>query len=545
MKIALAQINPTIGDFKGNMEKIERSCALARDAGADLTVFSELVLSGYPPRDLLNKPEFVEQGQKALEGLISRLRGPAVLCGHYERTDGNSGLANAATLFQNGKILARTRKILLPTYDVFDELRYFQPGESVCVCPFRGVKLGIGICEDIWNLKGFREIEGYSRNPVEEMIQSGAEIIINLSASPYRIGRRELRLDLGRTIVRQQGCPFVLVNQVGGNDDLLFDGHSFALSAGGETIAQASGFKEDLVMCDTASGSGEIRSLPENEEAEVAAALVMGVRDYLTKCGYKKAVVGLSGGIDSSVVAVLAVEALGPENVMGVSMPSPYTAPESVEDARILAQNLGIRFDVVPIADLFEAYKSTLKPVFSGLAEDVTEENIQARIRGNILMAISNKLAHMVLSTGNKSEMAVGYCTLYGDMAGGLAVISDIPKTKVYALARKMNKEREIIPRRVLTSAPTAELRPNQTDQDSLPPYDILDAIVERYVEKRQSADEIVRQGFPADIVKRVLSLVDNNEYKRKQAAPGLKITQKAFGTGRRFPMAQKFKPYI
>lgn len=544
LKIALAQVNPTIGDLKGNLEKIERACASARDAGVQLVILPEMVVSGYPPRDLLYTPEFIAQGQQALERLVSHIRGPAVLCGHFARLPEGHGLVNAATLFQDGKILACAHKILLPTYDVFDEMRYFVSGEAVTVCPVNGVKVGISICEDIWNLTGFCETTEYRRQPVDELVKAGAEIIINLSASPYRVGKGEARLQLGKTIVRQYGKPFVLVNQVGGNDDLLFDGHSFALSAKGDVIAQAKGFDEDLVTCDTSAGSGDIRSLSASEEAEVIDALVMGVRDYLHKCGYKKAVVGLSGGIDSSVVAVLAVKALGAENVMGVSMPSQYTADASIEDARILSQNLGIGFSIVPITELFDAYKKSLKPVFSGLREDVTEENIQARIRGNVLMAVSNKMGCMVLSTGNKSEIAVGYCTLYGDMAGGLAVISDIPKTKVYDLARWMNKDRGVIPRRVLERPPTAELRPNQTDQDTLPPYEVLDAIVERYIEKHESAAQIIQAGIAEDTVKRVLAMIDNNEYKRKQAAPGFKITQKAFGTGRRFPIAQRFKPY-
>lgn len=543
MKIALAQLNPTVGDLKGNLEKIERACISARDAGANLVVFSEMVLSGYPPRDLLYTPEFIAQGQEALEKLISRVQGPTVLCGHFAQAPEGRGLTNAATLFQNGKILACAHKILLPTYDVFDEMRYFEPGETVAVAFVNGVKVGISICEDIWNLTGFCETAEYRRHPVAELIKAGAEMIFNLSASPYRVGKPDHRMKLGAAIVRQFGKPFVLVNQAGGNDDLLFDGHSFALSAKGEVIARAKGFEEDLAICDTDSGSGDIRPMAASEPAEIIAALAMGIRDYLRKCGYQKAVIGLSGGIDSSVVAALAVMALGAENVMGVSMPSPYTAQASIDDAQTLAKNLGIRFSIVPITELFDAYKNSLKPVFEGMREDVTEENIQARIRGNILMAVSNKLGCMVLSTGNKSEIAVGYCTLYGDMAGGLAVISDIPKTKVYELARWMNKDREVIPQRALERAPTAELRPNQTDQDTLPPYEVLDVIVEKYVEKRESAAQIIKGGIAEDVVKRALSMIDNNEYKRKQAPPGLKITQKAFGVGRRFPIAQKFKP--
>jgi NAD+ synthetase len=542
LKIALAQINPTVGDLKGNQEKIEQFFLKAKASGAELVVFPEMAVCGYPPRDLLCMPEFISQCQLALDSLISRLHGPAVLCGHVMKLETGRGLANAATLFQDGNILARARKILLPDYDVFDEMRYFEPGDKVTVCSLNGVRVGISICEDIWNLTGFCEASEYRRQPVDELVNSGAEMIINLSASPYRVGKGDFRVKLGKAIVRQYSKPLVLVNQVGGNDDLLFDGHSFALSAKGDVIALGRGFEEDLVLCDTETGAGDVRPIPESEPAEIIDALVMGVRDYLNKCGYKKAVIGLSGGIDSSVVAVLATRALGADNVLGISMPSQYTADESKEDAQTLANNLGIKYSEVPITELFSAYKVALNPIFSGRQEDVTEENIQARIRGNILMAVSNKMGCIVLSTGNKSEVAVGYCTLYGDMAGGLAVISDIPKTRVYDLARWMNKDRELIPVRVLTRAPTAELRPNQTDQDTLPPYDVLDAIVEKYVEKCESADQI--PGIPRDVVRRVMSMIDNNEYKRKQAAPGFKITQKAFGTGRRFPIAQKFKPY-
>lgn len=540
----MAQVNPTVGDLKGNWEKIERFCARARDAGAQLVILPEMAISGYPPKDLLDMPEFVTRCEQSLETLIAHVRGIAVLCGHIAHLPEGRGLANAATLFQDGEILACAHKILLPTYDVFDETRYFVPGKVATIAQVCGIKVGISICEDIWNVTGFCETTVYNRHPIGELVNSGAEIIINLSASPYRVGKGALRLELGRAIVREYGKPLVLVNQVGGNDDLLFDGHSFALSSAGKVIAQAKGFDEDLAICDTKTGSGDVRVLSANEEAEIIDALVMGVRDYLNKCGFKKAVIGLSGGIDSSVVAVLAAKALGAENVMGISMPSQYTANESIEDARTLAENLGIQFVITPITPMFEAYKMSLKPIFNKHQEDVTEENIQARIRGNILMAASNKLGHITLSTGNKSEIAVGYCTLYGDMAGGLAVISDIPKTKVYALARWMNKDQEIIPQRVLTRPPTAELKPNQTDQDTLPPYEVLDVIVEKYIEKHESSAQIIQDGIPADVVKKVLAMIDINEYKRRQAAPGLKVTQKAFGTGRRFPIAQKFRPY-
>ncbi len=544
LKVALAQLNPTIGDFEGNSRKIEDACLQAGKAGAELVVFSELVLTGYPPRDLLYKPDLICEGQKSLEALVARIQGPAVLMGHVgkRKTGTGKGLTNSAVLFHNGQILIQADKILLPSYDVFDETRYFQAADHPVLYELSGTKLGITICEDIWNFTDFYDQDIYRSNPVEELVQAGAEIILNVSSSPYRVGRWQTRLELGQHIVGQYKKPFVLVNQVGGNDDLLFDGHSFALSAAGKVIAQARGFEEDLVVVDLDKAKGDVRPTPVCDEEEIFRALVMGVRDYLNKCGYHKAVVGLSGGIDSAVVAAIAVEALGAEQVMGISMPSPYTASQSISDAERLAANLGISFSGVPINELFEQYKKSLSPLFPGKAEDVTEENIQARIRGNILMAVSNKLGSMVLSTGNKSEMSVGYCTLYGDMAGGLSVISDVPKMKVYALAHWINRDKEIIPQAIIERPPTAELRPDQTDQDSLPPYEVLDPILEGYVEKHWSVERLIEEGFDAEVVRQVAVKVDRNEYKRKQAAPGLKVTAKAFGSGRRNPIAQKFR---
>ena len=544
LKIALAQLNPTIGDLEGNSQKIIHACQASGKAGADLVVFSELVLTGYPPRDLLYKPDLVCEGQKTLESLVDRIQGPAVLLGHVgKRKNGTGkGLTNSAVLFQSGKILAQADKVLLPTYDVFDETRYFQAADHPVIYELSGTKLGITICEDIWNFSGFYDQDIYQSNPVEESVQAGADIILNVSSSPYRVGRWHTRLKLGQHIVNRFKLPFVLVNQVGGNDDLLFDGHSFALSANGKVIAQAKGFEEDLIVVDTDEGKGDVHPTPGCDEEEIFRGLVMGVRDYLNKCGYNKAVVGLSGGIDSAVVAAIAVEALGAENVMGISMPSQYTASQSISDAERLAGNLSVSFSVVAIEELFEQYKKSLSPLFPGKAEDVTEENIQARIRGNILMAVSNKLGNMVLSTGNKSEMSVGYCTLYGDMAGGLSVISDVPKMKVYALAHWINRNREIIPQAIIDRPPTAELRPNQTDQDSLPPYEVLDLILEGYVEKHRSVEQLIEEGYDAEVVRQVVRKVDQNEYKRNQAAPGLKVTAKAFGSGRRNPIAQKFR---
>lgn len=544
MKLALAQINPTIGDLEGNLRRIETAAGRAREGGADAVVFSEMAVSGYPCRDLLDNPEFVRAQHRAVEQLIEQVREPVVVLGHFAEREAETGkrLANAATVFHRGRVLGRHEKNLLPAYDVFDELRYFQPGTEPAVVPIGGRRVGLTICEDIWNEPGFYDHDIYRSHPVRTLKEKGVDLILNLSASPYRVGRGNTRRELGRRIVERTGVPFALVNQVGGNDDLLFDGHSFALDAQGRELARARGFDEDLVFVDLDGASGDLRDWETQDEEEIHRALVMGIRDYLGKCGFRRAVIGLSGGIDSSVVAVLATEALGAENVTGVSMPSPYTSPASEEDAQALAEALGIRFEIIPIEDIFAAYRLALKPVFGNAPEDVTEENLQARIRGNLLMALSNKWGDMVLSTGNKSELSVGYCTLYGDMAGGLAVISDVFKTRVYRLARWLNRDREVIPRRVLERPPSAELRPGQTDQDSLPPYEILDPILEACIERHQSIEEIVAGGFEEELVRSVVALVDNNEYKRNQAAPGLKITGKAFGSGRRIPIAQRFR---
>ncbi len=544
MKFALAQINPTVGDLEGNVEKIRRAIVNAEQARADCVLFPEMAVSGYPCRDLLDKPEFIKANSSMVQEVIEQTRGPAVLLGHFDESSRGAGkrLVNCATLFENGKVLARHEKILLPAYDVFDELRYFQPGDAPAVVTLNGLRIGITICEDIWNVPGFYDRDCYARHPVKELTTAGIDCLVNLSASPYRKGRGKRRLELGRSIVKETGTPFLLVNQVGGNDDLLFDGHSFALDSDGTVLAQSPGFKEDLLLVDTAQPSGEIAHWADDSNEEIFKALTLGVRDYLHKCGYKGAVIGLSGGIDSSVVAVLAAHALGAENVFGISMPSGYTADASKQDASTLAHNLRIKFETIPILPLFDQYKETLRPLFGNEPEDVTEENIQARIRGNLLMAVSNKRGSMVLSTGNKSEMSVGYCTLYGDMAGGLSVLADVLKTRVYQLARWINRDTEVIPQRVLDRPPTAELRPDQTDQDSLPPYDVLDAILEGYVEQDLSQDEIVSLGFDTELVHAITAKVDNNEYKRNQSAPGLKISGKAFGSGRRIPIAQRFR---
>ncbi|MBF0509953.1 MAG: NAD+ synthase, partial [Deltaproteobacteria bacterium] len=450
-------------------------------------------------------------------------------------------LHNTALCCKDGRVIATTHKMLLPTYDVFDETRYFQPGEQAVDFEYGDMRFGLTVCEDIWNDADFFDTCFYGRDPVAQLARRRIDLLINISASPYHVDKRDFKWRMYRNLVRKYGIGLVTVNQVGGNDDILFDGVSLVMGAAGDVRAMAAEFKEDLVVYDTETGQGDIRSVPEEVEPSLYQALTLGVRDYFRKCGFTRAVIGLSGGIDSSLVAAVAVSALGPENVMGVAMPSQYTSQASKDDAAALARNLGIDFKVVPIRPIFEAYLKDLSPVFAGRGPNETEENIQARIRGNILMAISNKFGHLVLSTGNKSEMAVGYCTLYGDMSGGLAVIADVPKTMVYRLARYVNQDKTVIPERVLTRPPTAELRPDQKDEDSLPPYDLLDAILHLYVEKIQPPEEIIAAGYPAEVVHQVARMVDRNEYKRKQAAMCLKVTSKAFGTGRRYPVAYKF----
>lgn len=543
MKIALCQFNPTVGDFEGNSARILEQAQAAEHLGAELAVFSELCLCGYPPQDLAERADFSELNLKHLARLAKITPLPSIVgyIGEAEDTTGKP-VSNCAALIADGKIQFEQRKMLLPTYDVFDESRYFQPGQSQHIFRLGANTLGITICEDCWNDKNFWTQRLYSRDPVVELIGQGSSVIINISASPFTLEKRSLRLDMLGTIAREQKVPVVYVNQVGGDDSLVFDGSSVAFTASGRIGALAKAFEEDLVLFDTETGEGDIRPQPHDDIEAVYRALVVGTRDYVRKCGFQKVVVGLSGGIDSALVATLAVDALGPENVTGVGMPGPYSSEGSIQDARCLAQNLGIEFHMLPITQTFNAYRETFRETFSGFPEDATEENIQARIRGNILMALSNKFGSMVLSTGNKSEMAVGYCTLYGDMAGGLAVISDVPKTMVYELARHANQVRHRIPRESFTKAPSAELRPNQVDQDSLPPYDVLDRILKGYVEDMQSPEEIAHQyEVPLDLVRSIVHRVDQNEYKRKQAPPGLKVTSKAFSVGRRFPLAQKF----
>lgn len=542
MKIALAQFNPTIGDFEGNASRILELAREAKSGGADLAVFSELCICGYPPQDLIERPSFLDHNLKQL-ALLAKSVPLSSLVGYVGKAQDDTGkrVANCAAVIGDGRILFEQRKMLLPTYDVFDESRYFQPAHTQYVFPLNAAKLGITVCEDVWNDKSFWKQRLYERDPVSELVGKGSEIILNLSSSPYTLDKRGLRHDMLRATAIEHKVPVVYVNQVGGNDSLIFDGSSFAFMPDGRVAALAKSFDEDLVFFDSATGKGDIRCQPKDELEAVYRALLIGTRDYVRKCGFRKTVVGLSGGIDSALVVVIAAQALGRENVLGVSMPGPYSSQGSRDDARRLADNLGIELLVLPISETFESYRKTLSPVFADRPQDITEENIQARIRGNLLMALSNKFNSLVLSTGNKSEMAVGYSTLYGDMAGGLAVISDVPKTMVYALAELVNCGGELIPREIISKAPSAELRANQTDQDTLPPYDVLDRVLKAYVEDLRDPQEIAEDmGYSLDLVRSIARLVDGAEFKRKQAPPGLKVTSKAFSVGRRFPIAQK-----
>ncbi len=555
MKICLAQINPTVGDFEQNVKKICRFINTAKKR-ADLIVFPEMCIVGYPPKDLLELSGFVDSNLKALEEVKKNVTGISAIVGFVDRNVGHRGknLYNAAAYINNKEIISRHYKSLLPTYDVFDEDRYFEPAHSISLAKISGRRSGISICEDAWGANVVWPGKIHHKDPVESMVRQGAEIIINISASPFTIGKQDERLKMLTSHAKKYNVPIVFVNQIGGNDDLVFDGNSLVINKKGVIVDKALSFEEDLLMVEfkgsdvSAGGSkpGSVgkrtqASADEGEIESVYKALVLGTRDYVRKCGFKKAVIGLSGGIDSAVTAVIAARALGKGKVLGVTMPSGFSSKGSVKDSKVLAKRLGIAFENIPIKSVYNAYTRTLSDMFTGLPFDVTEENLQARIRGKILMAISNKYGYLVLTTGNKSELAVGYCTLYGDMCGGLAVISDIPKTMVYGIAEYINRRKEIIPIDTIEKPPSAELRPGQKDQDSLPPYDILDGILRAYVEESKDIDDIVGIGFNETLVKDIIKKVDRNEYKRKQAAPGLKVTSKAFGTGRRMPLAQRY----
>jgi NAD+ synthase (glutamine-hydrolysing) len=543
VKIALGQINPTVGDFSGNSAKIIGFAGRAKSEGAGLILFPELSVCGYPPRDLVERASFVVHNREAAEHIAAETRGIAVVCGLVTPAQADTGksVMNSAALLMDGGIKFVQSKMLLPTYDVFDEMRNFAPARSQVLFPFCGKQMALTICEDAWNDKHFWDRRLYSFDPVEALVQAGGNFVLNISASPFWAGKRELRREMLATIARNDHVPVAFVNQVGGNDSLVFDGSSLVFDREGNVIAQGKSFEEDLIIFDSDSLTGEMHEQIEGEEASVYAALVLGTRDYMRKCGFRQAIIGLSGGIDSALTATIAVDAVGAENVTGIGMPSPYSSEGSIKDASELAANLGIRFEILRITEIFAAFKKTLEGVFKNYSEDVTEENIQSRIRGSLLMALSNKFGALVLSTGNKSELGVGYCTLYGDMAGGLAVINDVPKTMVYRLSRYVNSPKPVIPQATLEKPPSAELRPGQTDRDTLPPYEILDAILEDYVEQAHSAEQISHDhGFDLTLVKSVIRRVERNEYKRQQAAPGIKISPKAFGYGRRFPIAAK-----
>jgi len=543
MKIGFAQINPTVGDLRGNCELIARAYERLAAAGAELVLTPELAITGYPPQDLVLKSRFVPENLELLERLHARVGDAALLVGFVDRNEGRGKpFRNAAALLERGKPIRKTYKSLLPTYDVFDEERYFQPAESVEPFVVHGKKIGVTICEDIWT-EHYLPRPLYDCEPVRSLVEQGAEIIVNLSSSPFSLHKPAIRFEMVAGLARAHQRPICYCNLVGGNDQLVFDGNSFAVNSTGNVIAQLAAFHEDERVVDTDSSSviefheGLAGAGPE----QIFAALSLGLRDYCRKCNFHSTVVGLSGGIDSAVTAVIAVDALGTENVTGVSMPSPYSSRGSIEDSRMLARHLGIKLFEIPITEAFQVFKAQFKEAFKGLPENETEENMQPRLRAMTLMALSNRFGHLVLSTGNKSELAVGYCTLYGDMAGGLAVISDVPKTMIYELARWINRDREIIPTSTIEKAPSAELRPNQKDQDTLPPYEILDQILHLYVEENLSARDIIARGFDEKTVRWVQRRVDLNEYKREQAAPGLKVTSRAFGIGRKMPIAQRY----
>ncbi len=543
MKIGIAQINPVVGDFPGNAKRILAAYRECLDAGAEIVITPELSLVGYPPRDLVFKSQFVPKCLQALDYLSAESRAVPLLVGyvdHNHPTHPGKPFRNAVAWLENGKIKHRVWKTLLPTYDVFDERRYFEPGESCEPIHWNGIRIGLTICEDIWT-EDYLQRPFYDRDPVDELAAKGIDILFNLSASPFHLGKPVMRRAMIAGIAHRVKVPVVYCNTIGANDQLVFDGHSLVAAANGRISCQLPGFVETCQVVDPFLPVKDDDLLENCESTQLYQALVIGVRDYVTKCGFSSVCLGLSGGIDSALTAVIAADALGPQNVHGLTMPSPYSSRGSVEDSFTLARNLGIHCDEVSIAAAFEAIKATMQPIFAGKSEDVTEENMHARIRGLMLMALSNKENHLLLTTGNKSELAVGYCTIYGDMCGGLAVISDLPKVRVYEVARWINRDREIIPWSTIDKPPSAELRPDQKDQDTLPPYEILDRILELYVEHHLSPDEIISSGFEESTVRWIQRRVDLNEWKRHQAAPGLRVTSKAFGIGRRMPIVQKF----
>lgn len=544
MKIKLVSINPTIGYLKHNFEKILENIKRAKSENIDLIIFPELSLLGYPPLDLLDKKSFVEEAISYHQKIAEHSKDIGVIFGSVTRIDDQIGtnLFNSAIFCYDGEIKSIHRKSLLPNYDVFDEVRYFETSKEIHLLEFRDIKFGVTICEDAWNDKDFWVHQKYEFDPVEEVAKLGAEIIINISASPFSIGKEKVRTEMFSSIAKKHKKPVLFVNQVGANTDLIFDGGAKVFDRNGNLILASNRFEEDSVLFDTTKEYEKTNYTSPDDVEDIYNALILGIKDYCKKTSFTKVVLGLSGGIDSSLVAVLAKEALGPENVLCVMMPSQYSSEGSIKDSQKLIQNLGVKSTVIPIIDLFNEFRKSLKNEFQNLPEDVTEENLQSRIRGVLLMALSNKFGYLLLATGNKSELATGYATLYGDMCGGLAPISDVYKTKVYELARFINREKEIIPVEIINKIPSAELRPHQTDQDTLPPYDILDKILYYYIEEAKEVDEIVALGFERELVEKILKMVDRAEYKRKQAAPGLKVTNKAFGTGRRFPIVQRWR---
>ena len=547
MKISLAQMNPTIGDFSGNLDRMTKAILQAMDQNADIVVFPELAVPGYPPRDLLNRPSFITAAQRALDEWLLELPSnhPALLIGHVvtrEQKDTGRRLWNAAVFVENKKIVSIHPKTLLPSYDVFDEDRWFEPlSTPPSIIKVHGVSIGVTICEDLWTVAHEPTMGRYHQDPLQAVIDAGATLVVNLSASPFSVGKHGERRQLLMQQAKKHNIPIVYVNQVGGNDELIFDGRSLVVNSQGALVTQCAAFRPDVQSVETEDLSTTASIEMLDPEDEVIQALVLGVRDYFTKIGAKKAVIGLSGGIDSALTAVIAADALGSENVVGIAMPSEFSSDHSLNDAKALAQNLGIEYHVVPIHSPLESFRTLLKGILGDTPWGVTDENLQARIRGIILMAYSNRHGHLVLSTGNKSEVATGYCTLYGDMCGGMAVLSDVPKTLVYRVSRRLNKHQIRIPVSTIEKPPSAELRPDQRDDQSLPSYDVLDRILDLHVVDQMDHDDIVNAGFPTTTVDQILGLVDRSEYKRRQMPVGLRVTTKAFGSGRRLPIAQKW----